>query len=542
MTLPTHVDVAIVGAGPTGLTLACELARRGISIALVEERTERQRLSKALGVHARTLEVFEDLGLAKAAVERGRRLSGAKIYSDGEPIAEVTLDRLDSRYAYVLVLPQHETEELLEERLAEMGEAVYRGARASRLRTFDDRIELDVEAGDETSVLTAKWLVGCGGAHSFVREALGLAFEGSAYEESFALADLAIEWDRDPNCAHAFLGPDGLAAVFPLPENGKARIVADLEETDTGEPTVARFQSLLNSRGATDAVLSDATWLSRFRIHRRLASAYRSGRSFVAGDAAHVHSPVGGQGMNTGIQDAYNLGWKLAAVIRGHAAESLLDSYEIERRPVAKATLRGTDFATRLGMIDRPLARAIRGRVASFLTNLGPVRDRITRTVAELDVSYRRSPIVGEEQGRSAVSELGERIVFNRGPKPGDRCPDVVTQGEKEHLHAWLHGPGATLFLFAASNDELKDASLAANAILVELDGTIRPVVIVPSQAEADQLRWDGGVLVDSESEVARVFGAVFGCLYLIRPDGYVGFRADCLDARVVTRFVDSFR
>jgi 2-polyprenyl-6-methoxyphenol hydroxylase-like FAD-dependent oxidoreductase len=542
MTLPTQVDVAIVGAGPTGLTLACELARRGVSIALVETRAEPQRLSKALGVHARTLEVFEDLGLAGEAVSRGRKLAGATIYSDGDPIAEVTLDHLNSRYAFVLVLPQWETETLLEGRLGELGARVHREASATSARTFDDRVEIDVVRGGQTSVITASWLVGCGGAHSLVRDALGVSFAGAAYEETFALADVSIRWDRDPHCAHAFLGSDGLAAVFPLPDDGRARIVADLDDTDPKEPTVELFEDLLRRRGARDVSVFDASWLSRFRIHRRLAGSYRVGRCFIAGDAAHVHSPVGGQGMNTGIQDAYNLGWKLAAVLQGHASEQLLDSYEAERRPVARATLRGTDVATRLGMIDRPLARAIRGRMASFLTTLGPVRDRITRAVAELDVNYRRSPIVREDTGRGLVGGLGERIAFARGPKPGERCPDVVTRGGRGHLHEWLHGPLATLLIFATSPAELNDASLVAHAVLGELHDQVRPVLIVATGGGADAVRWDGKIIVDTEGEVARTFGAVFGCLYLIRPDGYVGFRCDRLDARLVTHFIDSLR
>lgn len=542
MSVPTHVDVTIVGAGPTGLTLACELARRGVSCAVLEARTEREELSKALGVHARTLEVFEDLEIAEKAVALGRRLSGANIYSDGERVAQVTLDRLESQYAYVLILPQHDTEKLLEERLGELGGEVVRGARATRLRTYDDRVEIDVEIGGETSVVTSPWLVGCDGAHSFVRHALGVEFEGGGYAEEFALADLSLNWDRDPNAAHAFLGADGLVAVFPLPGEGRARVVADVDESDDGELTADFFSELIARRSSGEVELSDVVWSTRFRIHRRIAAQYRSGRCFLAGDAAHVHSPVGGQGMNTGIQDGYNLGWKLASVVQGHVKEDILDSYEAERRPVAKATLRGTDFATRLGMLDQPLARAIRGRVASLLTSFAPVHDRITRTVAELDVNYRRSPIVAEDVDRGSFSDLGDRIVFARGPKPGDRCPDAPTADEHRHVHRWLRGFHATLFVFACDPGEAGDASLAAHAIRGATGGTVRPIVVVPDQTTHDLLRWNGGVIVDADGEVARAFGAVLGCLYLIRPDGYVAFRADRLDARAVTHYLRELR
>ncbi|MFT6396231.1 MAG: 2-polyprenyl-6-methoxyphenol hydroxylase-like FAD-dependent oxidoreductase [Bradymonadia bacterium] len=543
MSLPTQVDVTVVGAGPTGLTLACELARRGVRCAVLDARLEPERLSKALGVHARTLEVFEDLDIAEKAVARGRRLSGATIYSDGEQVAQVTLDTLESRHPYVLILPQHETEELLEERLGELGGSVLRGVRAARLRPYPDRVELDVEQNGETSVLSSTWLVGCDGAHSFVRHALDVEFEGAGYAEEFALADLKLDWNRDSNSAHAFLAADGIVAVFPLPEEGRARIVADLEETDTGELTAEFFEEILARRAVGEVQLSELGWTTRFRIHRRIAAQYRSGRCFLAGDAAHVHSPIGGQGMNTGIQDGYNLGWKLASVVLGHVKEDLLESYEVERRPVAQATLRGTDFATRIGMMDQPLARAIRGRVATFLTSFAPVRDRITRTVAELDVNYRRSPIVAEDVDRgSFAGTLGDRIVFARGPKPGDRCPDAPTDDDHGHVHRWLRGTHAILFVFACDPGEAGDASLAAHAIRGATGGNVKPVVVVPDAATQERLRWNGGIIVDTSGEVARLFGAVIGCLYLIRPDGYVAFRADRLDARAVTHYLSGLR
>lgn len=536
--------IVIVGAGPTGLTLACDLARRGIPVRLFEAAAQREPWSKALGVHARTLEIFADLGVVDEAIARGRAVHAANVHSDGVQVAHVTLDRLQSRYPYVLVLPQSDTEAILTAKFEALGGTVERSTRFIGMSQRDAEVFVEYETPSGPATVVASWVVGCDGARSTVRSAMGVGFEGAEYEERFALADLEIRWGRDPNEVHAFLSPQGFAAVFPLPEEGRFRVVGDITGTPEPDLSPAFFAGMIEERGAGVAEPGEASWISRFVIQRRLAETLRVGRCFIAGDAAHVHSPAGGQGMNTGIQDAWNLGWKLAAVYRGRAATSLLDTYEEERLPVARATLRGTDFATRLGMWTRPLARAVRGSVAGWITSIDAVQDRLVSTVAELDVNYRRSSISQEEVvSFPRTVPVADYFVFGRGPKPGDRAPDVPLAGsDPDHLHAHFWGPEGVLLVFVADEESCNDAAMVAHAVEGVLGDAVKPLVVVPSPAIARELRWDEAVLVDTAGDVQRAYGASRSCLYLIRPDTYVAYRSDSLDARAVMRFLETLR
>ncbi len=540
MTIAEPVDVIVVGGGPTGLLLACELARRGVSVRLLEAEEERVPLSKALGVHARTLEVFAEIGIADEAVARGRTLHEANVYSEGEVVAHVELDRLSTRFPFVLILPQYETEMLLETAAQGFGVTIERGVRVASVRQDYDAVTVQTADGE---TCRAKWLVGCDGSHSTIRHAIGLPFEGSDYAETFALADLELDWDHSADSAHAFLSAEGLCAVFPLPEAGWARVAADVSRedlTDDAELTPAFFEKLLQKRGAGRASVGTTRWTSRFEIHQRMVPEFRVGRVFLAGDAAHVHSPAGGQGMNLGLQDAFNLGWKLAAVVHGHVGEPLLDSYDAERNPVARGTLRATDFATRVGMLNGPLSRAVRGKVAGWLASFEVVQNRITRTVAELDVNYRRGPIAFEDTDTFRRGAFSDGLVFARGPKPGDRAPDVKLRGvQPDRMHGWLRGPDWSLLIFISDAPDAVDAATVANAVHGATDGRVQPIIVAPDEEPPRGLRWSGPVLCDPNHDAFRAYAAAPACAYLVRPDGYIAYRSDHLDANSVLHFID---
>lgn len=537
----TSSPIVVVGAGPTGLMLACELARRGVAVRVLEARTERERLSKALGVHARTLEVFADLGIADEAIARGRTIDAVNLHSEGAPVVRVTLDRLQTRFPYVLILPQWETEALLEAHLNTLGVAVERGVHVSDVRQSEAGVEVDVEIGGDIACIGAPYVIGCDGAHSVVREALEIPFDGNAYPETFALADMDLRWDRSYDEVHAFLSGSGICAVFPLPGEGRVRVAADISGLDEPELSGAFFAGLVGSRGGGPCDPGDADWTSTFRIHRRIAERFRDGRCFLAGDAAHIHSPAGGQGMNTGIQDAYNLGWKLAAVQLGMAGDALLDTYEEERQPVARATLRGTDFATRLGMLNRPLARRVRGTVAGFLSSFDAVQERITRTVAELDVHYRRSSAVLDDTSAMPLGgQLVDRFLFARGPHAGDRAPDVPLGDGDDRLHDAFAGVRATLLVFVSTPEGAADAALLAHAVNGATDGNTVPVLVL-AEAPPAGLRWPGRIVTDTTGAAFKAYGATDGCAYLVRPDGYIGYRSDRPDARNVMAFIERF-
>jgi 2-polyprenyl-6-methoxyphenol hydroxylase-like FAD-dependent oxidoreductase len=528
-------QVLVVGAGPVGLTAACELLRRGVSVRLVDACAVPTDKSKALGVQARTLEVLDALGIADRFVAAGRKMHGMNVYADGARIVHVDLDDIDSPYSYVLSLPQSDTERLLADHVAELGGRVEREVKLTALAQDAGGVTATlVHAGGREESARAAYVIGCDGAHSTVRHALGLPFEGVPYEEAFVLADVRIGWDLPDDEAHAFVAPDGVIVAFPLPR-GRWRLVG---EAALEAPTVDDVARLLRERGAPKADVRDAGWVAPFRIHRRIVPRYREGRVFLAGDAAHIHSPVGGQGMNTGMQDAYNLAWKLALVVSGAARDALLDSYDAERRPIAASTLQATDLAMKVVTLRNPVAREARNRLAALVASLDVVQKRLLAQASEIAVSYRGSPIVDEERSSVARATVGKRVGeqptladwvgFGGAPHPGDRAPDV-TIDDATTLLALLRHTGSTLLLFdgAAPTPEgyANLAEIARHAR--ERWGThVEPWIVVPRRARPKELEGVERVLLDAKGALHRRYGAGSECLYLVRPDGYVGFRA----------------
>jgi 2-polyprenyl-6-methoxyphenol hydroxylase-like FAD-dependent oxidoreductase len=527
--------VLVVGAGPVGLTLACELVRRGVDARIVDRCAAPTDKSKALGVQARTLEALDAMGIADRFVAAGRKVHGVNFYADGARLAHVSLDDIDSPYTYMLSLPQSETERLLAEHLAELGARVERevtltgltqdeGGVTATLARADGRVETDRVA----------WLVGCDGAHSAVRHAVGLPFEGLPYEECFVLADVRIAWELPDDETHAFIAPDGAMAAFPLPK-GLWRLVG---ESGLQEPTVEDVARLLQERGAPKATVTPAGWVAPFRIHRRIVPRYREGRVFLAGDAAHIHSPVGGQGMNTGIQDAGNLAWKLALAVSGAAQDSLLASYDAERRPVAASTLQGTDLATKVVTLRNPVARAVRDRVGALLAGIEVVQKRLLAQASETAVGYRDSPIVDEHRASVARATVGKRVGeqptladwvgFGGAPHPGDHAPDVAID-DATTAFSLLRHTGSTLLLFdgaAPTPEGYANLADIARRVTARWGAHVKTWIIVPRRSRPTELASDDPVLLDPKGALHRRYGAGSECLYLLRPDGYVGFRS----------------
>jgi 2-polyprenyl-6-methoxyphenol hydroxylase-like FAD-dependent oxidoreductase len=399
------------------------LRRRGISTRLVEQKGERDPHSRALGLHARTLEIFDLIGIGRRFVERGRPVAEGVFHVGGGTAARLSFAGLDSPHPYILMLSQEHTEELLEGHLASVGGAVERQVTLERLAGDENAVVATLRRADGTTeTLRAQYVVGCDGAHSTVRAATGQRFRGATYPEGFILADLRADppWPNDS--VELYLTPDGIFAIFPL-DGERVRVIASEETPRDEDLSLDEVQALLETRLGVGVRLYDPIWLARFRVHRRIVDHFRIGRLFLAGDAAHIHSPAGAQGMNTGLQDAWNLGWKLAAVLRGEAPEPLLGTYEVERLPVARAVLQATNFLTQLGTLRAP---PILQRVRAAVLNVVPplVEGKIARGMAELDVSYPRSPLSDRSSGERFAHEwekLGTRWVLflSRGaPRP----------------------------------------------------------------------------------------------------------------------------
>ena len=383
--LPASTDVVVVGAGPTGLALACVLAAKRISFVLVDRLVEGANTSRAAVVHARTLEVLEEVDVADRLRAEGHIVPRFTLRDRDHVLATIAFDRLPTRYPYTLMIPQNVTESILVRRLRELGSDVHRPYEVQGLRQESEGVSVTVASnGQAPQMVRARYVVGTDGMHSTVRERAGIGFIGDAYEESFVLADVRMTWALPADQVMLFVSPEGLVVVAPLP-GGRHRVVATMNDAPE-HPGVADVQRLLDTRGPETgaARVHEIVWGSRFRVHHRIAERYRSGRVLVAGDAAHVHSPAGGQGMNTGIQDAVALGHALSAVLGGSGDESQLDEYERTRRPIAERVVAFTDQMTRMATVRTRRGRAVRNTAIALVSRIPGVRRWLATELAGL--------------------------------------------------------------------------------------------------------------------------------------------------------------
>ena len=386
-------DVLIVGAGPVGLFLANECARRGLRFRIVEARAGQSEHSKALAIFPRTLEIFDMAGVVAPFLEAANRVTSVAIVAKGRWLARIPFLPEATPYRFVAMVPQDVTEKLLVEELRRKGRDVeYETKFVSATQNGNQvRVELDRKGSPTTA--TAAFVVGCDGAHSAVRHLLSLPFEGAQYEAMFLLADVTTNEALPGNEMHLCPSALGPAAIFPM-SGTRRRIVATVDKPEGEVPSIDLVRRILAERAPRGIEASDMSWSSYFRIHHRHVANLRVGRIFVAGDAAHIHSPFGGQGMNTGLADAWNLAWKLDLALRGRAGEALLDSYTAERRPVIQGVIRTTHLlTTAMGTASR-IAQALRDTVIPIVTRLPPFRHAFVGRLSQLDLSYRGSPIV----------------------------------------------------------------------------------------------------------------------------------------------------
>jgi 2-polyprenyl-6-methoxyphenol hydroxylase-like FAD-dependent oxidoreductase len=369
--LPHRTEVVIVGAGPTGLALAVTLAAAGVEFVILDRQAEGANTSRAAVVHARTLEVLDELGAAGELIAHGIQVSRFAVRDGSRRLLTLPFDKLPTPYPYALMVPQYVTESVLLARLRDLGRDVHRPYEITSVVQDEDGVKLATNTGD---TVHAAYVVGADGMHSAVREAAGIGFTGSAYAESFVLADVLMDWAPGRDEVSLTFGAAGLAVVAPLP-GGHYRVVVTVDDAPA-DPDLTLVQRLLDERTPGQAKVTEVIWSSRFRVHHRVADHYRAGRLFLAGDAAHVHSPAGGQGMNTGIQDAYALGRAFAT--------GELDGYEARRRPVAQRVVAFTDRMTRIATTRNATARAARNIAMPVLGRLG-LSTKIATELAELN-------------------------------------------------------------------------------------------------------------------------------------------------------------
>jgi 2-polyprenyl-6-methoxyphenol hydroxylase-like FAD-dependent oxidoreductase len=495
-------DVLVVGAGPTGLMLANQLIRRGVRTLIIDRHAGPSIETKALGVQARTLEIYSQLGIIDHALQLGTRGTGGNIWANGKRRARVALSDTGDQvtpYPYLLVLGQDDNERLMGDNLRALGGSVQWSTELISLKQQADSVSaiLKMPDGSQRSIVTS-WVAGCDGARSVVRESSGIEFAGAPYEHVFFVADTELTGTMTPNEVNVYLFRDGFHLLFPMRGKDHWRIAGILPPELRSKPNL-KFDEVIPSLH-TDAkagiTVKSCTWFSTYRIHHRRAVRFRDRRCFLLGDAAHIHSPVGAQGMNTGIQDAYNLGWKLAFVTSGKASAQLLDSYEEERIPVAQALLNGTDRAFRLVVSDSWIAGLLRtkvlARMAAFAVNRKAVQRMAFRTVSQTGIRYRKSSL---SKSLNALPETA--------PQSGDRFPwlrlKLTANGPVEDLFQRFSDLHFNLILFGQSSIHELDSNC----------GDLLHVYTVPGDPSNDK-------------ELDRV-AIPRPAFYLVRPDGYVG-------------------
>ena len=407
------LDVLVVGAGPVGLTLAVELKRFGLNVRIVDKNAARTDKSKALVVWPRTLELLDRSGVSAALIAAGLKSGAAHLRAGAKSLADISFGALETPHPFALMVPQSETERVLEEHLAGLGVTVERNTELVSFADSGATVSAVLRSGAGEETIDTAWLVGCDGAHSTLRHQLGLSFEGDTLPTDWMLADVHAEGMPNAGDPSIFFHDAGVLATFPIKSN-RMRVIAEVGLTPKSgtrpDPVLADAQAVMDARGPGGVTLSDPVWLAHFSINERKVKDYRAGRVFLAGDAAHIHSPAGGQGMNTGMHDVCNLAWKLALVQRGLMKDDLLTSYSAERSPIGDQVLRETGLLTRAATLHSKPLEALRNAAISMVMGLSAGRNALAEQMSELSIGYAKSPLNFESKPL-------------RGPRAGERAP-----------------------------------------------------------------------------------------------------------------------
>lgn len=511
------------------MTLASELVRHGIRCRIIDKSLQIAQTTKALGVQTRTLELLEKTGIAEAMISQGTPVDHVALHSNRKRLTHINFAQsIDSPYPYLLMIPQNKTEAVLNEHLTQQGVTIERGIELTGFTQTRDCVEATLLHGNgDEEQITTRWLIGCDGAHSTVRHLLGMDFPGSAFQENFLLADVSLDGDLPAHEVMAFLHAGDAIAFLPMLDGQYRMFVAYKPPINpTGEITLEEIQHMIDLCGPPNVHAHHPTWWSRFQINQRKVQHYRKGRAFLLGDAAHIHSPVGAQGMNTGMQDAFNLAWKLALVVSQLAPASLLDSYEMEREPVGTTLLRSTMFVSRLVWSHNPLVTTLRDKIIPIAAPIKIVQRRIANAIAETSITYRHSPLVAGQRGVHTALRAGDRAL--------DAPIQSAEASTPRRLFDLLHDTRHVLLIFA---DGQPSSAASIQALRASLSQDYKQIVVA-FQINPSVSAVDASKITDPNAALRHRYGISGTGLILIRPDGYIGFRTSSLASETLLDYL----
>ncbi|RCH54534.1 hypothetical protein DJ568_11980 [Mucilaginibacter hurinus] len=517
-----HVKVLVVGAGPSGLMMAAQLLRNGVMPIVIDSRNGPTDQSKALAVQARTLEIYRQMGIADRAIKDGKIAAGVSLNFEGSTKAKADFSDISTdqtAFPYILLFQQSKNERLLLDYLTQNTCPVYWATTLISLKQSDDTVSLGLEHNDTQYTITADWVIGADGAHSTVRRLANINFNGDTYPNKFYLADVELGNEIGDNAQIHIAGKD-LAALFPLPEKNNFRVIGNVPHTGTNEEELqlGDILSHLDRTMGWPVNINRAKWFTVYKLHHRMAEKFRDRRCFLIGDAAHIHSPVGGQGMNTGLQDANNLGWKLAGAVTGAINTSIVSTYQDERQPVARELLNTTDRAFNLITSQNWLARGfkkwIMPRLINFIWRQDKLRKLFFKTISQTGISYRDSRI---------NLNLSQSLYI----RAGDRLPylpvyDEKTQEETD-LHAWCSKPGFTVIVMAKLKEI--DVFTLAQWITLKYNGGINLFYLPPSPKN---------LAVYNAFEIKKGQRKAV----IVRPDMHIGYLNDAVDIDMMDNYL----
>ena len=538
-----HIQVLIIGAGPSGLMMACQLARLGISFRIIDKNAEMMRESRALAIQARSLEIFQQMDLAQQAIAKGVKMNNIVPILNGKVATKFSFEKVGkstTAFPFVLMLEQYKTEALLLDYLRKKGIEIEREMKLLQLQEKNDEVTATLRrAYGGIEEITADWVIGADGAGSTVRHSLGFSFHGATYQRTFALADVEVKFamsNDNPYDSSFHLLKDSLIAnlyesnfiaFFPMKGKSRYRMMAALPEelSEEVDQTIAfeRIQSNLENNGYFNFKMKDCQWFSIYKIHHRCVEQFRKGRCFLVGDAAHIHSPLGSQGMNNGFQDAYNLAWKLAFVIKGHAQASLLDTYHAERHPVARQLFQTNDALFSIVINNKPLVQFAKYRIApvvlKWLANNLPIGRLLFRLLSQTAIHYKNSHL--------SVNHPNIPI-FHPKIRAGERVPycqiKPINSKEKTDIYQLFTDTHFHLLLFVMPDDTSFQKKVQ------QLENRLQ---------SAYDVSFIRHTIFKTENEAAfRKFGVKQSTLFLIRPDVYIAYRSTKIRFKSIQKFL----